>query len=92
MSASLKLKDNLTDCLTAVEKLLQKMESPVSIKDSLFQLLVFSHTEHFISGNIFGNFSGYDAGKRFIWGSDQDQKNAPFFAKFLFAQIVTSSS
>jgi solute carrier family 25 (adenine nucleotide translocator) protein 4/5/6/31 len=37
-------------------------------------------------------FGGYDAGKTFIWGNEQEQRNAPFLMKFLFAQIVTSSS
>lgn len=58
----------------------------------MFQLWVFSLIEHSISGMVFNYFSGYDSGKRFIWGSDADQKNAPFLHKFLFAQIITSLS
>ena len=37
-------------------------------------------------------FGGYDAGKSFIWGSEQEQKNSSIFARFLFAQFVTSTS
>ncbi len=36
--------------------------------------------------------SGYDAGKSFIWGSDEEQKKSPIFHRFLFAQAITSSS
>jgi hypothetical protein len=92
MLVNLKPKDNLTDYLIVAKKFLLRTESKGYIKDSVFLCLVFSLIEPFISGKYKSNFSGYDAGKRFIWGSDQDQKNAPFLAKFLFAQIVTSSS
>ena len=70
MLEKLKDKDNSTVYLTVVKKLSLKTESTAFTKASVFQLLVFSLTEHSISGNfclIF--FSGYDAGKRFIWGT-----------------------
>lgn len=67
-------------------------ESLDFIKGSVCQYLVFSPTEPSISGINDIIFRGYDAGKSFIWGSEQEQRNAPFFSKFLFAQIVTSSS
>jgi len=47
------------------------MELKVYIKDSVFPFLVFLLIEPFILGKFEYNFSGYDAGKRFIWGSDQ---------------------
>ena len=68
------------------------MESKVYIKVSVFQFLVSSPTEPFISGKSYIIGRGYDAGKRFIWGSTEEQKKSSFFARFLFAQIVTSSS
>lgn len=37
-------------------------------------------------------FGGYDSGKYFIWGDESAQKKATFLARFLFAQIITSSS
>ena len=49
-------------------------------------------TVHSISGTYSLIFRGYDAGKSFIWGSTEEQRKASFFSKFLFAQIVTSSS
>lgn len=47
------------------------MELKDYIKDSVFPFLVFLPIEPFILGRSKYNFSGYDAGKRFIWGSDQ---------------------
>ncbi len=58
----------------------------------MFLLSEFSRTEPSISGIFANNFSGYDAGKQFIWGSEEEQKKSAFFARFLFAQVVTSSS
>lgn len=58
----------------------------------MFQFWVSSLIELSISGKSIFNCRGYDAGKRFIWGTTEEQKKASFFAKFLFAQIVTSSS
>lgn len=48
------------------------MELLVSIKDLVYQLLVYLYTEHYILGinNEIYYFSGYDAGKRAIWGDD----------------------
>ncbi len=37
-------------------------------------------------------FGGYDTGKHFIWGLEEEQKKSAFMARFLFAQIVTLSS
>jgi len=37
-------------------------------------------------------FGGYDAGKSFIWGSEQEQRNSPIWIRFLFAQFITSTS
>ena len=51
-----------------------------------------SPTGHSTSGNEFAYLRGYDAGKSFIWGSTEEQKKASFFARFLFAQFVTSTS
>ena len=71
MLEKLKDKDNSTVYLTVVKKLLLKTESTAFTKASVFQLLVFSPTEHSISGNYKDYFRGYDAGKRFIWGNEQ---------------------
>ena len=58
----------------------------------MFRLSVFSLTAPSISGNYSNYFRGYDAGKSFIWGSAEEQRKSAFFARFLFAQIVTSAS
>ena len=41
---------------------------------------------------VCGYVRGYDAGKSFIWGSEQEQKNASIIHRFLFAQFITSTS
>lgn len=46
------------------------MELKDYIKDFSFQFWVFLLIVHFILGKYFNNYSGYDAGKRFIWGSN----------------------
>ena len=58
----------------------------------LFRYWESSPTEHSISGTHLSLFSGYDAGKRFIWGTNEEQKKASFLARFAFAQLITSSS
>ncbi len=57
--------------LTVAKKFSLRMELKDYIKDSVFPFLVFLPIEPFILGRSKYNFSGYDAGKRFIWGSDQ---------------------
>lgn len=37
-------------------------------------------------------FGLYDTGKRLVFGDDQALKNANFFAKFFFAQLIVSTS
>jgi hypothetical protein len=56
---------------TAVKKSSPKTESKACIKDSASQSSVSSHTELSISGKYSFNFRGYDAGKQFIWGTEQ---------------------
>lgn len=47
------------------------MASLESIKDLAYQLLVYLFIELYTLGNLNHNdFSGYDAGKRAIWGDD----------------------
>jgi hypothetical protein len=50
---------------------LPRMELTDCIKDLESQSLVFSLTELFTSGNFYLIFRGYDAGKQFIWGTEQ---------------------
>jgi len=37
-------------------------------------------------------FGGYDSGKRWIFGDDNNLRKSPFILKFCFAQLVTSLS
>lgn len=37
-------------------------------------------------------FGGYDSGKEWVFGNDEEQRKASFLAKFFFAQIIVSTS
>ena len=71
ISENLKDKDNSTAFLIAVKKSSLKMEFQACIKDLVSQWLVSLHTELSISGKYSFNSRGYDAGKQFIWGTEQ---------------------
>ena len=71
ISENQKDKDNSTGFLIVVKKSSLKMEFQDCIKDLVSRLLVSSHIEHSISGKYSFNSRGYDAGKRFIWGTEQ---------------------
>jgi hypothetical protein len=55
------------------------MESKDCIEDSVFLFLVVLFTEHSISGKYNINFSGYDAGIRFLWGTDRESRSKTNF-------------
>ena len=64
-------KDNSTDYSIVAKKYSLKMEFKVFIKALEFQFSVSSPIELSISGITILNDRGYDAGKRFIWGSTE---------------------
>jgi hypothetical protein len=68
---SLREKDNSMGFLIVAKKLLPRMELKDCIKDLEFLSSVFSLTELFTSGNFKLIVRGYDAGKQFIWGTEQ---------------------
>jgi len=74
------------DSSIAAQKYLNQTESQDFTEDSIFLSSVFLCTELFTLGILnYHTASGYDSGKRFMYGDEKSAREASFIKRYLFA-------